>query len=191
MGILEEKSKKRKKRENIQKVVLSAVKIAGLLSLAAVAPNSIQYLRSFGLIPKRRQEEIILRSRDRLISDNFLKYKKGFLELTEKGESRLRLLEMKDWKIDKPRRWDGKWRMLVFDIPERRKPLRNRIRSTLLNIGFYRLQDSVWIYPYPCEDLVGLLKVDFKVGKDLLYIIVDFIENDKSLKKLFGLPTEK
>ena len=78
--------------------------------------------------------------------------------------------------------------MLIFDIPEKRKPLREKIRSTLLSIGFLRLQDSVWIYPYQCEDLVNLLKADFKVGKDLLYLIVDSIENDKFFRKSFGLP---
>ena len=187
MGILEEKSRKRRRRENIQKAVLSTVKLAGLLSLVAVAPNSIQYLKSLGLIPTRRQEEVILRSRDQLVSGGLLKYKNGFITLTEKGKVKIELLEIKDWKMNKPRKWDGKWRMLIFDIPESRRPLRDKIRSTLFGIGFIRLQDSVWIYPYACEDLVNLLKADFKVGKDLLYIIVDFIENDKWLKKLFGL----
>ena len=191
MGILEEKSKKRKKKENIQKAILSTIKVAGLLSVALVAPNSIQYLKSFGLIPGKRQKEIILRSRDNLVRDGLLKYRNGFIELTEKGKARLGLLEMKDWKMDKPRKWDGKWRMLIFDIPEKRRPLRNKIRFTLLSLGFFRLQDSVWVYPYACEDPVNLLKADFKVGKDLLYLIVDFIEDDKGLKKLFGLPLEK
>ena len=81
--------------------------------------------------------------------------------------------------------------MLVFDIPEYRRSLREKIRLTLLNIGFVRLQDSVWIYPYDCEDLVNLLKVDFQVGKDLLYLIVDSIENDRNFRKSFGLPLEK
>ena len=191
MSNLEEKSRKRKKKENIQKAVLSAVKMAGLLSVAAVAPNSIQYLKSLGLIPARRQEEVILRSRDQLISGGFLKYKNSFITLTKKGKAKLELLEVKDWKIDKPRKWDGKWRVLIFDIPEGRRPLRDKIRRTLFGIGFVRLQDSVWIYPYACEDLVNLLKADFKVGKDLLYLIVDFIENDRWLKKLFGLVSKE
>ena len=191
MGILEEKSRIRKKKGDIQKAILASVKIAGLLSLALVAPNSIQYLKSLGLIPKKRQNDIILRSKDTLINIGLLKYKNGFLELTEKGEAKLKLLEMKDWKIDKPKKWDGRWRMLIFDIPEKKKPLREKIRSTLFSIGFMRLQDSVWIYPYSCEDLVSLLKVDFRVGKDLLYLIVDSIENDKNFRKLFNLSLDK
>ncbi|MSU45269.1 MAG: hypothetical protein EXS47_01415 [Candidatus Zambryskibacteria bacterium] len=187
MGNIENISRKRKSKADIQKAILATVKVAGLLALATVAPNSIQYLKSFGLIPNKRQKEIMESSRDRLIKNDLLKYENGFLELTKKGEIKLQLLEMVDWKINKPYKWDGRWRMLIFDIPEKRKSLRDKVRLTLLSIGFLKLQDSVWIYPYACEDLVNLLKVNFKVGKDLLYLIVDSIENDKDFKKSFNL----
>ena len=77
--------------------------------------------------------------------------------------------------------------MLVFDIPERRRAVRTKIRAALISLGFVRLQDSVWVYPYDCEDLITLLKTDFKVGKDVLYVIADRIEFDKPLRILFGL----
>ncbi len=188
---LEKESSKRRSRNNMQKAILASVKIAGLLSFAVVAPNSIKYLKSFGVIPGKRQKEIMARSRDRLIQNGLLKYKNGFIRLTEKGQKRLDSLEIKSWKFDKPKKWDSRWRMLIFDIPEKRRSLRAKIRLTLLGVGFSRLQDSVWIYPYDCEDFITLLKADFRVGKDLLYIIVDSIENDKNLRKLFGLPLEK
>ena len=53
--------------------------------------------------------------------------------------------------------------------------------------GIRRLQDSVWVYPYDCEDIITLLKTDFGVGKYLLYMIVDELENDKHLREDFGL----
>jgi len=87
----------------------------------------------------------------------------------------------------KRRRWDGRWRVLIFDIPEERKLLREKVRHTLVSIGFERLQDSVWIYPYDCEDLIALIKVDFQIGREVLYLIVDSLENDGHLRKLFGL----
>jgi hypothetical protein len=46
----------------------------------------------------------------------------------------------------------------------------------------------VWVYPYDCEDLITLLKADFKIGKDLLYVITESIENDKWLRQSFGFP---
>ena len=191
MGVIENKYHKRRVKGDVQKAILSVVKAAGFISLAIVAPNSLQYLEKFGIAPGKRQKEVIKRSRDNLIEDGLLKYDNGFIRLTEKGEIKLQLLEIRDWKLDKPKKWDGRWRMLIFDIPERKRPLRERIRNTLLDIGFQRLQDSVWIYPYACEDLVNLLKIDFRVGRDLLYLIVDSIESDKKFRKLFSLSLEK
>jgi len=76
---------------------------------------------------------------------------------------------------------------LIFDIPEYRRSLREKMRRTLTVIGFKRLQDSVWIYPYDCEDLITLLKADFRIGRDVLYMIVDQLEGDQRLCKEFGL----
>ena len=56
-----------------------------------------------------------------------------------------------------------------------------------MHIGFVRLQDSVWVYPYDCEDLIVLLKADFKIGKDVLYMIVDELQGDWERRKEFGL----
>ena len=114
---------------------------------------------------------------------------KGLLKLTPKGEAKLRQLELHEYKIKKPKQWDKKGRVLIFDIREERRPLRDKIRRTLITIGFVRLQDSVWVYPHDCEDLITLLKADFKIGKDVLYMIVDTIENDVWLKKHFSIST--
>lgn len=109
------------------------------------------------------------------------------MRLTAKGEVKLRKLELRDFKMKRPKRWDERWRVLIFDIKERQRDTRDKVRRTLVAIGFVRLQNSVWVYPYDCEDLVTLLKVDFKIGKDLLYMIVDSIENDRWLRESFGL----
>lgn len=86
-----------------------------------------------------------------------------------------------------PERWDRKWRLLIFDIREKRKSCRDKLRLTLVNLGFIRLQNSVWVYPYDCEEYIALLKADFKIGKELLYIIADEVEGDHVLKRYFGL----
>src|SRR3989338_2975368 len=188
MGILEGKVARTAKRDKIQKAILQSIAVAGLLSVALLAPNALQALKLLGWKPHRRQREVIARSRNRLIEHGLLTHdEKGFLQLTFKGETRLRELEQRKYKLPHPKRWDKKWRVLIFDIPEKRKYLREKIRNTLRAIGFSQLQKSVWVYPYDCEDLIALLKADFKVGRDLLYLVVDEIENDKKLLELFKL----
>ena len=93
-----------------------------------------------------------------------------------------------DFKIEIPRHWDGKWRLVIVEIPEKKRGVRDRIRGLVVRLGFLRLQDSVWVYPYDCEELVTLLKTDLKIGRAVLYIIADAIEFDRPLRAHFGLP---
>lgn len=187
MGKLEKESKRRARRGEIQKIILGTVAAVGVLSVALLAPNALKIFNLFGIGKSGRKKEIIDASRKKLVDGGLLEYtSRGFIKLTKKGEEKLRELELRDYKLKKPRRWDKKWRVLIFDIKEERKSTRNKVRQTLSALGFVRLQDSVWVYPYDCEDLITLLKADFRIGKDLLYLIVDSIENDSWLKKHFG-----
>ena len=187
MGELEEENKKRVRRGEIQKLILDSVKIAGILSIGLVAPQVIGAMGKLGLIPNKRQDEIVRSSASRLAKKGLLLYKEGEYELTQDGEKKLRQWELQSYRLKRPQKWDKKWRVIVFDIPEKKKKVRDQIRNIFVSAGFSRLQDSVWVYPYDCEDIVGLLKTDFGVGRDLLYMIVYEIENDKHLREEFGL----
>ncbi len=54
-------------------------------------------------------------------------------------------------------------------------------------LGFVRLQDSVWVFPYSCEEFLALLKAELKIGTSVLYMVVEEIENDKHLREHFNL----
>lgn len=172
----------------LQRIILNTVAAAGLVGAALIAPNVIGAMDKLGMLPGKRQREIINISRDRLIKKGWLKYVNGRLKLTKEGEQALRKLELKNFVLQKPKYWDGKWRVLIFDIPEYRRGLRQRIRTTLRMIGFVHLQHSVWLYPYDCEDLITLLKADFKIGSDVLYLVVDTLEYDEPYRRRFELP---
>ncbi|MBI2474198.1 MAG: hypothetical protein HYV68_00690 [Candidatus Taylorbacteria bacterium] len=187
MKSLESRSRKKNRRKNIQKIILGTVAVTGMLTVAAMAPNVIGAMGKLGILPSKRQKEIIKRSRDSLVERGLLEYKDGHLALTAEGQNYLKVMEAKDFVLAKPRRWDKKWRVLIFDIKENRKSLREKLRRTLMSVGFLRLQDSVWIYPYDCEELMSLLKADFNIGKDMLYMIVDELEYDTTIRRHFSL----
>ena len=190
MGVLENENKKQNRATKIQTIVLRTVAAVGILSAALVLPNSLKMLKVFGLDKKLKEnfKRSIHNSRKRLIEKGLLKYsKEGFLSLTPLGEKVLRRAEMIDYKFKKPKKWDKKWRMLIFDIKETKKGIRDQIRKTLVSIGFVKLQNSVWVFPYDCEDFITLLKADFSIGREVLYIIADRIENEKTLLNIFDL----
>ena len=187
MEDLEKKVTIRKKKTDIQKAILATIAAAGILSMALVAPGALQALKLFGFQLHNRQKEVIARTRNTLIKNGCIaKDEKGFLFLTSKGKIKLNYLDQSLLQT-KPKKWDGKWRVLIFDIKQKQTPTRNKIRRTLARIGFKKLQNSVWIYPYDCEEYVTLLKSDFKIGKNLLYLIIEEIEDDHTIRKYFNL----
>lgn len=185
MGKQEETSRKRTKRNQLRKIILETVQAAGIISIALFAPNVVGAMAKLGMIPSPRQKDVVNRSTDRLVKQNLMEWRDSKLRLTAKGERELLSLTLREISRAKPRRWDEKWRVLIFDIPEKRKHLRVRLRLTLQSLGFVRLQDSVWVYPYDCEDLIALLKADFHLGDDVRYLIADSIERDEELRKHF------
>lgn len=56
------------------------------------------------------------------------------------------------FRLDKKKRDDGKWTMLIFDVPEKHRNLRSLLRSVLSNLGYKILQKSVWVSPYDVSD---------------------------------------
>lgn len=169
-------------------MVLETTALAGVIGVALVAPNVIGAMKKLGIPLSVRQGTTIARARKRLVEKGLLAYEKGFLRLTTKGKATLERLNLSEYGTHKKKqRWDKRWRLLIFDIPEKKRTLREKIRRTLIAIGFMRLQDSVWVYPYDCEELITLLKADFKVGRDLLYVIADELEYDAPCRTYFGL----
>jgi len=183
MGILEQEIKVKDKRKNLQKIILSAIFAAGILGVVAVAPNVFSVIRQLEG-PRKRKKNLkysINASFDRL-------EEKGLIEIVEINEKKVaRLTKKHNFKLKIPQKWDSRWRVVIFDIKETRKKIREQLRATLIQIGFIKLQNSAWIYPYDCEDLISFLKADFKLGKDVLYLIVEKLENDWHLRKTFDL----
>jgi DNA-binding transcriptional regulator PaaX len=174
-------------RLDIQGIILKTVAAAGIIGIALVAPNVLGAIAGVQRRPYKRQSEVIKAAQKRLVAKGLLAYAGGYAKLTPKGERALQKFALKNYQIKKPRRWDGKWRVLIFDITERRRRTRDHMRQTLQRIGFIRLQDSVWIYPYDCQELVSLLKADMKIGKAMLYLVVEEMEGDRPYREYFHL----
>ena len=181
------KKKTHIRRTRVNSAIITTLSIVGVLAVGLIAPNVLGALGRLGVIGPNQKRQNIKRSLVRLVESGYVVLENGRARLTPKGERFAMLLHDGRIAAKKPKRWDGKWRLLVFDVPEKRKYKRERIRSVLIHLGCKRLQDSVWVYPYDLEDVVTLLKTDLRIGKDLLYVIADAIENDAALRAHFKL----
>lgn len=175
----------------IVKWILTGIGLTGLAVVAMAAPNIFQaFPRSY-----RRDRDYSRKSLDqavrRSLKRGLIKFTSGSkgwrIELTETGQREFRLFEMKEKMIKQPKKWNGTWHLLIFDIEEKRKVTRELVRRALERIGFYRLQDSVWVHPYECEEVLELLRTKYKVRHDALYICAKKIAKDEWLRKHFGL----
>lgn len=108
--------------------------------------------------------------------------KKGF---TLKGLKKLLIARGKIKQENE--KWDKKWRIVIFDIPEKKKELRNYLRNILMRLGFEKCQNSVWISPYDnFEEIQNIIK-RLRIAKFVVLIVVDKISNDLLFKKKFDL----
>jgi len=83
--------------------------------------------------------------------------------------------------------WDGRWRIVVFDIPEKMRRSRDVLRDKLERLGFYELQKSVFVFPYQCEDEINFIIEYFNLRQYVRTGILEKIDNDLHLKKIFKL----
>ena len=192
MGIVETEARKMRRRGYLKNALLASVAISGVVLVAAIAPNALAQLR---YLPAMKRAQLRYRAKTtlgRLAVQGLIEFEKkdgkSYARITPEGQKVLLLEQHKaSLRNVKKRRWDKRWRVIIFDIPERRRRTRDRLRITMSELGFVRLQDSVWVYPYDCEDLMALLKADLKIGAAVLYMVVEHIENDKHLRAQFAL----
>jgi hypothetical protein len=191
MARLESEARFQRRKGYLQNALLSAVAVSGLLLVAAAAPNVLQLI---GKLPgskykfNYRMKTVAGRLAQRGLVKFIDRNGKKYIEITPKGNRELlRAQEENSLRERSKKRWDKRWRMVVFDIPEKYRGTRDKLRVTLRSLGFVQLQASVWVYPYDCEEIIALLKTDLRVGITVLYAIVEKIENDKGLKQEFGL----
>lgn len=109
------------------------------------------------------------------------------LVLTPEGRRRVRQSEQKIIRIEKPAQWDGKWRIVLFDIPETKKSLRDIFRRHLQRIGFREFQKSVFIFPYECEQEIASLIKLYDAKEYFRYILALEVSNTRRFKKTFSL----
>lgn len=106
--------------------------------------------------------------------------------LTDKGKTKAITYRFDEIRV-KSKDWDGKWRIVVFDIPEKLRRGRDALRNKLKEFGFYELQKSVFVFPYQCEDEIDFIIEFFNLRRYTRMGLLEKIDNDLHLKKIFKL----
>jgi len=189
--------REQKRRVKIRNLLLRSLAVAGVISIVLMAPKMTRLLKELDRPAKNRAQlyRRITQGINRLEQDRLVtvsgEYANRKVKITEKGIKALEQIEFGEYVIPEPAFWDGKWRVLIFDISERRRRIRTQLRRLLEGAGFVRVQDSVWVHPYPCDEFISLVRAHLKSGVGEMRIFVaEALESDKSLREHFrlGLP---
>lgn len=182
-------------RGELAKEILTMISIGIIIPLSLVAPNlpSIlkPILKSLPKNKKRPTVKNIVKSITYLKNQRLVDFKEKngeqILILSEEGKKRILKFNIGKLEIKKPRKWDGFWRVIIFDIPECQRQGRDILRSFLQRLGFYQLQKSCFVYPFECKDEVDFLTEIYNISQYINFIIAKHIEGENQLKKFFNL----
>ncbi len=183
------------KRLPIQTIVLRTLYATGAITTALVAPKMLKMFAVLDRGKSRRKElyeradQALYRLRNKkLITFSKTEVGRPIVHLTTRGETEIAKIILRQYKISETAVWDGKWRVVIFDIREKRRKVRQRLRVLLTGAGMIRLQDSVWIHPYPCDEFVAIVRANLRSGTgELLYFIAEGLESDRRLREHFNL----
>lgn len=179
------------KSETKQKILLLLV--AGIaLGFSRSPKNYFKVLESVAKDWKEIEKRKLLRIVKEFYENRLIDYKEKedgsvYVVLTKDGQKKALEYKLDELKIKKPERWDGKWRIVIFDIPEKNKLAREALREKLKELGFKELQKSVFVYPYECEDEIDFIAEIFEIRSYIRFLRVDSFTNDEQFKLKFKL----
>ena len=183
----------RKPKSEITKDVLSWLFVAGaVVAIAAISPSFIANIllkyRKLRTYPKKKVASAFSYLRKRGLLNIEQKDHQIYISLTDEGRKKAGMFQVNSLGIHRPKKWDGRWRFLLFDIKEKRRPYREALRGMLKQLHFYPFQKSVWVHAFDCRAEVELLKDFFGLSEDeLRLLITQDIGNESKLKQFFQL----
>jgi hypothetical protein len=188
------RERKRKTYAQVKEILTLLVKGGYLLS-CFVAPGATRIAPDvLGSQPeweewKKYNKAYLRRSLKRLEKQGIVAFRededKAIIRITKFGEQKILKHALEHFEIKKPRFWDGRWRLIIYDVPRKKKYFQDLFRRTIKKLGLYRLQHSVYLTPFDCKKQIDLLKSYFGVKEEVLYFVLDRFEDDTKYKRYF------
>lgn len=175
-------------QNKIAKNILLTLGITAGVALFMLSPYGLHFLVK-GTIGAAFRKRDFNREAIRLKKKGYIaltKTPEGWIvKLLKKGKKRLKNAKLETMKLPKERKWDKKWRLFIFDIPEKSRISRDLLRMKLKELGMCNIQRSVFAYPYDCRGELVFISDYYGVTKYCTYAEVGYSDIDKELRKHF------
>lgn len=179
-------------KKELIKEILIGIGLLGLITITgAMAPNIFSALGKKGFT-KRKYDKKFSRAIHYLKERKLMIIKENpdgsmKVEVSKNGKKKILEYDLENLKINPMRKWDGKWRFVMFDIPNKFKNRSNVLRKKLKELGLYQLQKSVWIYPYPLENEIEFIAKIFEVRPFIKLGEITEVDDEFKLKRKYKL----
>lgn len=179
---------------DLTKTILLSLLAGGAILLVLSSPGGTRmFLRAVSRELKRReQRQRFFWTLAYLRRKHYVDYREEkdgtvTIVLTEDGRKRALHYKLDNLTLPKTERWDRKWRIIIFDIPEKKRRGRDALREKMRELGCIQLQKSVWAWPYECRDEIDFIAETFDIGPHVHYLVAESITSEKFLKYKFNL----
>jgi len=134
-----------------------------------------------GFENKKISKNTIRKNLERLIAQGIVCKKKKKFFLSKEGKKLFEYIGLRRKTLDK--KWDKKYRLVIFDVPEKNRADRNWLRGELYLLQYKQLQESVFISKVSLtEDIIVEIQKR-KMNKFVNYLLVDKIFDYSKTKK--------
>lgn len=165
--------------------VLTALILSPHLTLAAI--STLSFLTGWGKYRPFQLKRTIDRLRKRNLVKIVEKNNETIVELTELGQSEILRYDINKMKIPIPKKWNTKWWLVIFDIPNDKRKTRDVFAGKLKDMGFYFLQESVCVHAHPCQKEIEFIREVYGIKKYVEILEVTSFEGEYKLKEQFDL----
>lgn len=148
----------------------------------------IKWRKNWDKIDRRRIHDAVKRLNNKRLIELIEKNDKLYIKITDNGKKLLRNFDYDNLELPKLKKWDKRWRLVVFDIPNKKKKERRAFSEKLKDIGFYPMQESVFIYPHDCCDEIDFICEFLSIGRYVNYCLVESLyKREGDLRRFFNL----
>jgi DNA-binding transcriptional regulator PaaX len=174
-----------------RRLLVEVLKTGGLVTLVYTFPGMSSVILKPFIDGNKLNKREFNRTVKRLEENKLIGYKDEkdgiTIYLKKEGKKKALKYSLDDIEIQRPDRWDKKWRLVMFDIPESKKTARNFLKRKLDDMGFVLIHKSVYVHPFPCENEIDYICALFEIKQYVRTATAEKIDNQNELKKRFEI----
>lgn len=185
--------------KTVSGIILGVAVVAGVVVLSAMAPNIFVALdKIFGQRTSKTRWSSDERNRRKITKSLYYLKSKGYIQLipqgkdyivkiTQKGRKKTIKFQIDSLQIKPPKEWDKKWWMIIADVPIDYRRRADLFRDKLKQLGMYRLQKTVWFYPFDIRDEIDFVSAYYRIDHFVTAMRTDIIDpqDERALKRFF------